>query len=1267
MKLNALSPDDITGLKPDQLIDLLETLLSSETLKNYTPSEIDTLSIPKALTVKDGGEDAKITLDVSTTDKRLSTSQWIKTPNTMFQSKASKMSPEDCYKEVIIPRKRGQKGPKELQPKVKECLDKGGEYILFTTDELVPVSIDARLKSIRKAFSECGVADPNSVKIRIFDANQIARWCNEHLTSIIMVQSFKGIHRLAPFSIWKDWNRIFRVEKKYDYQETPTLKQYSQTLFNILENEKSARVIGHKGLGKTRFVLESFNPGNSNAAKILSDSVVYIDLAAASPTDLSSFILNHGHLEGIIIIDNCSGEWHNNYSPIVKASSGLKMITINDSNEDIRENYIVLDRKGQRETVQMMFTNCFPGLSESEIKHFVDISEGFPEMVSFIDDAIKNNSTQLVLNTLPKDFVNKFLFPGNIDPAEYELFKACSVFTQFGFYDDKIEDIITPREKEKLTAQNLLIYTHIVKTPLNGATFYKFCTKYRDKRTLLEKRGYYHSVIPEPIAVTLAAEWWEETSFDFVYTVLEELKKSELLVPMMDRLRTMDQSERAKNIVSKAWGPGGPFSTAEVLNTELGSRLFRSVVEVNPIATSEALSYTYDGYSTAELKEQVRPGRRNIVWALEKLAFRAITFTEAVRMLMRLAAAENENFANNATGQLMQLFHIQLPGTEADLNMRLEAIRWGLTQNIFEINEISVFAAKHGLKSNSFHRTIGAENQGLSSPLKEYQPETWDEIFAYWKDLLDLIADAAQKDNRLLHSVKSAVASSVNSMFEHGQATVIKSSIEKIFALEDNLWLDAINNIKRTISWNKLSAADNIIAEELLQTLRPVDIGNKLKLIVITPEWGYRKGDIRDSDNQARAKQYALDFIEEPTVLIPYLKILMEGEQRQTFNFGVSLASSEKIDSLLPEILIQLTLIPEKDQNPALLAGVISQLSAEVQRKVIADMLTHEGTVKHIFYIIRLINPSKSEVFNLFDLVDAHKVSIRNFQGFQYGMFLDQFDSKDVLELCEKIATYGIEGVWTAFLLIMQYTYEDENKWLTFKVFTRSLMLKYDILKDFDFTHRDDEYGWYITLKKLLEATADSELADRVSAQIVNASAREDFPYFEDSLREIAEILCTQYFHIFWSKASEGLLSDSISYYNLKTLLGVKNGVYGHSGVLFKGDTNEILEWCKKNKTKGARRIAYMMPLFGEKTWTDIALAMINEFGEDEKFLDEIAANLGSFGMVGSSENYYQKVIEMARELVEHPFPKVRKWAKNCIIHYNKNIRRDKLEDENRN
>lgn len=223
-------------------------------------------------------------------------------------------------------------------------------------------------------------------------------------------------------------------------------------------------------------------------------------------------------------------------------------------------------------------------------------------MIPFIENAITQDNPEIVFNTIPDKFIEKFLFPEESDKDEYDLFKACSLFTEFSFFDDKIEDILGDQEKQTILLQNALIHTKIVQTPTTFNKFYAFCVKYRDKRSLLEKRGYKYSVIPEPIAVSLAAVWWDEHDFSYVENMLSELQQQNLLIPMMDRLRSLDQSERARGIASKAWGPNGPFVTAEVLNTELGSRLFRSVVEVNPQSTLNGLEEAFDEFSIDEWK-----------------------------------------------------------------------------------------------------------------------------------------------------------------------------------------------------------------------------------------------------------------------------------------------------------------------------------------------------------------------------------------------------------------------------------------------------------------------------------------------------------------------------------------------------------------------------------------------------------------------------------------------------------------------------------------
>src|SRR3569833_454475 len=882
MKLNSLSQDEIKYLKPDELVELLDLLISAEVEKHFTYPDVNKISVPRPITIKDGGEDAQVILTID--DSKINTSKWIKEKFTCFQSKAQKMDDRACKNEVIAnPQKRKNK---ELKAQVKTCFDRDGEYILFTTDSLTEQSILTRIAAIRSALKECAVINYDRKKIKIYDANQIARWANDHISAITFVQKCRGIQRLQPFATWSEWYKMFLIEKKYDYQESDFLKEYSKKLYDQLEKDKVVRVLGHKGLGKTRFVLESFNPsGKSDHIRNLSNAVVYIDLATSQPADLSGFLISHRELEGVIIVDNCPDEWHNSFATPIKTDGNLKLITINDSPPTGAGPIIYLDRKNQKDTVRLIFKNCFMGLTDAQIDHLVSISEGFPEMVSYIDNVLKNSSADLIYSTIPSDFINKFLFGGQNNETEYSLFKACSIFTEFSFYDEHDDEILEDREKTKITNLNTVIHTKITGKPVDANAFYAFCVKYRDKRSLLEKRGLKYSVIPEPIAVNLAAEWWEENRFSYVESLMEELNQNSLLIPMIDRLRSLDKSEKAKGIVSKAWGQKGPFATAEDLNTELGSRLFRSVVEVNPEATAEALELAFENFSIEELKTSLNTGRRNIVWALEKLVFRDETFDVSAKMLAKLAGAENENYGNNASGQFLQLFHIYLSGTAVNYERRLAIIKWLVNQPELELHELGISAMVHGLRSHGFVRTIGAENQGFGTTIIEYAPQTWDEIFEYWSDILKLLTTKVVSLGPFKNLAKNKITKSNRALLNSGRSSLVKQAIEDVFDVDKSLWEEAIDGLKITFQYETLTDKDKIILNNLISLLSPISIEDQIRFTISIPPWEHDAKNYDTDINQQKAEKFAKKLIETGVQIKDYIYLLFSGELSQAYSF----------------------------------------------------------------------------------------------------------------------------------------------------------------------------------------------------------------------------------------------------------------------------------------------------------------------------------------------------------------------------------------------
>ncbi len=165
-----------------------------------------------------------------------------------------------------------------------------------------------------------------------------------------------------------------------------------------------------------------------------------------------------------------------------------------------------------------------------------------------------------------------------------------------------------------------------------------------------------------------------------------------LVESFCDQISRLDFLPEVKKLVEDLCGPQGPFGQAEVILSERGSRLFRSLVEVNPEATNRALSSVIHTLNEEGLLAVRGDVRRNLVWALEKLCFHKTCFEEAANSLLLLASAENENWANNATGLFKQLFRTFLSGTGAPPSLRMKVIDSALGSNRESVRKLAVEA-----------------------------------------------------------------------------------------------------------------------------------------------------------------------------------------------------------------------------------------------------------------------------------------------------------------------------------------------------------------------------------------------------------------------------------------------------------------------------------------------------------------------------------------------------------------------------------------------
>ncbi|MES2375417.1 MAG: hypothetical protein V4553_02500 [Bacteroidota bacterium] len=1264
MTINSVQSREIEELSADQLTRLLQMLLSLEVEKRDLQGYY---YVSRKITTADGGEDGRITID------DVKTSNWLTNKLILFQCKATNLIPSKIEAEFLDVDNATQ--IKRLKPAIKEVLDKVGEYNLF-------MSVDASTRRgienrIDKMIAACQSVGENYKRdqFKVYDANKIAEWASEYIATIAYVLECNGKSRPDIFRTWQQWGIDYQAALTFKFEDTALQKKIAE-IKALLKTETAVRVIGHSGIGKTRLVYETLksDPTNKDSEQSkLNAAVVYYDYGLVQGNDLIRYVLNFKeNTVGIIVVDNCPNDQHVALSTLVKSNSKLKIITLDFALETDEKNVIRINKDDQKETVRLMLQTLYPSFTDADIIRLSELAEGYPKMVELLQEAILKNGINSINTQLPKAFIEKLVFGhDNRNDAEFNFIKACSIFSEFNFIDEEIEELISDQKKlEEYKGHRDFIASSVCDPALTDAVFYRTCRKFKIDRNILERRGYTLSVVPTPLAANLAAEWILDYPPDKFQEFCTKLISVGLIDAFCKRLRSLDQIERAKSLVSKLWGPQGPFASAEVLNTDLGSRLFRSVVEVNPEATVNALVSLYADLSIHEIKA-VDKGRRNLIWSLEKLVFRKNTYDDSILILAKFAAGETENFGNNATNQFLQTFHIFLAGTEARLADRISVLAHCFDEQETEYHDLAISAVGHALKSHGFSRMGGPDDQGSGTKLVDYMPQTWEEIHTYWEQCLYLLLNYLQDHKDAILNAKAIIEKNIRGIFGQNRGDVLIPIIEFIQSADSSLWEGAISALRLTLKYEKLNDANQELINRLIASLTPSDWSNKLKFFVSVPEWDYADPDMRSSNDKIMGLlRNLLNELQEQNVSPEaYLPQLLIGEQRRGIQFGRVLAENEAgQENVARKLFNELRKIPKASRSTEVLAGFLSVVDRRTKAKLIDDLVKDEELNYLLFFLLRFGRAELKDIEKLFSLVDMGVANISEFTNVIMYVGPDGLSVGSVVKLCERIEKYGEQGKWTAFSIYHQLSYVDANLWNNFKSHIRRIMMETNFVS-MEIRHSTMDLFRYVNAAQhILEEQRDVKLAEAISDHIAEGLKSQSFSSNDHQLQDLLKTLISAYFEIIFARLAPKLIANSIEYWNVKSLLGAKNGNMGHSGLLFMGDTSKIIEWCDQNIPKGPERLAYMMPVFSTDVegslWHPFARLMIDRFYKVPGLLSEIGANMGSFGWVGSSVPYFEKLSAMMKELFQHQSIKVRKWAKAGYNHYQKQIKLEILNDQ---
>ncbi len=164
-----------------------------------------------------------------------------------------------------------------------------------------------------------------------------------------------------------------------------------------------------------------------------------------------------------------------------------------------------------------------------------------------------------------------------------------------------------------------------------------------------------------------------------------------MLRALFARLADLGPYEPVSNALEQLLAPSGLFGTLEGMGTAQCRRVLGTTRDCHAGQTAGHIQRLVSSTPLEELRQQ-HSIRRSLVNALEKLAWHTTIFPQAADALLRLALAENEAYANNATGAWTSLFAMMLPATAAAPEQRLAYLREHVQDHDPYVRELVVAA-----------------------------------------------------------------------------------------------------------------------------------------------------------------------------------------------------------------------------------------------------------------------------------------------------------------------------------------------------------------------------------------------------------------------------------------------------------------------------------------------------------------------------------------------------------------------------------------------
>lgn len=1059
--------------------------------------------------------------------------------------------------------------------------------------------------------------------------------------------------KIGPFEKLQDF--MNRPHNSIMSTEFVSCAQIDNIIQSLLLDSGNSRLMALSGMGKTRIIMEAFKKTEN----------VYYSPSADCIKGMACLLKECK--PNIVIIDNCNASsMHAAEKCIEEYGSRARLITVYNvltpEEKSTGGKLYELDYSITEDVVDKMIDNANIPQQEQRISQAIKNRSGnIPYMAILLIDAFKKKGNLSIDNP---DKVLSEILQGKkeLDEQSKDVLRAISLFEPLG-KDHGVKD-----EYDYVT-HSCKIHHIKQRQDIVDAGFADTIRDF-ENRQLIEHEGSCIRIRPRPLAEWLTESWLQKNK-EFA-PVIEDINQQEddlkrrLFRALSNRIKLMTSSKFAPQIFDELNNPDtGSFHDERIAFSKAGSQLFLSMGVVSPMMVAKNLNSLLQAKSFDWLRKELdSDARRNLVWALENICHSEEAFMDAAKCLARLAVAENEDFSNNATGLFVQLFHIYLPGTKANLKQRISLLQELRNDECYL--PLIMKALDNAFMSGPFNRS---NTCGIDDDNADYLPSGQDILF-YWRDCAAIFKAILERNETLLPAAKKILVRRVTGLAHLETKNILFDLLDFLGEKCNYDWIEVRNALSQYL--NKWFKGTDILRQEYQEMLDKFTPKNFFdSLTAFREDHHFNIGEdysVFAKSMEERLMPLAEEFLNDKVYEKDDLVKLLADRNLDNVWFikdlSILIKNRPIINDVFKAILCALSSFP-KDYEENFIPNLISFIGdTDIVKDFVKD-IGRAGYYRLSASILGVLDNKERPYLTL--LIAGYHNGIYDDECIlQYLRRYNYQSINDVFDIFHTLQKDGIDEKRVCYPFLLNHVWLINKEEL--QKFNHIEDYK-EILLAFDFKDSSNSLNRKIVsnIEDLIRFTDDKDLVLCFHQKIMQVLVSLD--YANNPFDNIYFDLLPKYQDVILDDLLKHLgSSDLLLAYRISLYLNLGSGLGTGKGPLFQCDEEKLKAACLKNPENLPARLAHLCPVYefsseGRKnSFSGFFLWLCDNFGDQKRMLEEFGANMGTFSWCGVDgfSDFIAQQIPCIKPLLNHNNQTVREWAEKQLEAVKNEVIREK-------